>query len=261
MDQISVRTPEYVSLRFQTANLGSRAVAFIIDSAIILVVQLLIGLLGLVSVGGFDGLFGMSESVFMVIAIVIVIFFVINYGYFFLFEFFMSGQTPGKRMIGIRVIHENGHNVTLLSSFIRNLLRLIDSLGGYFIGIIMVFFHSKNKRLGDLVAGTIVVHERPGKKRLSKFDRFIQSRNLPLPHIEIDEVTMRSVDKEEWILLKTYSERILNVTEEERMQLTNQLANAIFGKFNIDLAGKSYKDLENTLLSLYLILKEEWDFE
>lgn len=262
-EQVSIKTPEFVSLRFQSANLGSRAVAFIIDNIIINVVQIIIGILGLVAIGGFDGLLAMAESSLVIVAIVIILFFIVYYGYFFIFEYFNSGRTPGKRAIGIRVIQENGHSVTLLSSLVRNLLRLIDSMPtGYFVGILMVYFHPKNKRLGDLVAGTIVVHERPGKgKRLTKFERYIQSRNLPLAEITIDEVTMRSIGSKEWNLLKTYSERLLSLSFDERNRLTEQMADVLFDKFRIDKRGKTRSNLEDILLTLYLLLKEEWDFE
>src|SRR5699024_646931 len=123
----------------------------------------------------------------------------------------------------------------------------------YFIGILMVYFHPKNKRLGDLVAGTIVVHERPGKgSRLTKFERLISDRNLPLTEVTIDEVTMRSTSPEEWKLLKTYSERFLNVSQLERDRLTEQMADVLFGKFGLEHRGKTIRDLENMLLSLYL---------
>lgn len=260
MDHVSIKTPEYVSLQFQTANLGSRSVAFIIDRVIIVLLQIIIGILGLLSIGGFEGLLGLSESAFIIIAIVVLIFFMINYGYFFLFEYFYNGQTPGKRLMGIRVIHESGHQVTLLMSLIRNLIRLIDSLGGYVVGILMVYFHPRNKRLGDLVAGTLVVHERASKRGRSKFNKLIQSRNLPLEHVSVDEHTIRSVTREEWMLLKTYADYLLDVSNKERIDLTNKLSFAILHRFGIDPSGKSNRDLEDILLTLYLLLKEEWDF-
>ncbi|MFK4996937.1 RDD family protein [Bacillus sp. N9] len=64
----------------------------------------------------------------------------INWGYFIVFEFVSGGRTIGKRVIGIRVIQDNGHSITFLSSLIRNLLRVIDSLPtSYLLGMIMIF--------------------------------------------------------------------------------------------------------------------------
>lgn len=261
-NEVSIKTPEYVSLRFQSANLGSRALAFIIDSLIVAVAQVIVLILAVLSVGGFESFFSMAESGFLILALVIIIFFIINYGYFIFFEYFNTGQTPGKRVVGIRVIQDNGHNITMLSSVIRNLMRIIDSLpSAYFIGIIMVFFHAENKRLGDLVAGTIVVHERPGKRKETKLDKLLRERNLPLPNLTIDELSMRSVGPREWNLLKVYSERFTQVTEEERIRLTRDLAEILLPKFHINPETRTYAQLEDILLSLYVLLREEWDFE
>src|SRR5690554_7293137 len=119
-----VKTPEYVSLQFQLANLGSRATASIIDYAIIIIAQILV-FLGLAFLAGFTSEFYFFSSGW-IIAIVFIILFVFNFGYFIILEYFWGGRTIGKRIIGIRVIQENGHNITLLSSIIRNFLRLID---------------------------------------------------------------------------------------------------------------------------------------
>ncbi|WP_223631568.1 RDD family protein, partial [Pseudomonas atacamensis] len=158
--------PEYVSLQFQLSGLGSRAAAFLIDQLILWAVNAVIIIILVIIMNNetFLPIFFAENTI--PIAITIVALFIINWCYFFAFEFFSGGRTIGKRILGIRVIQENGHSITLLSSFIRNLLRIIDSLPtAYLLGMIMVFFHSKHKRLGDLVAGTIVVHERKAKRK------------------------------------------------------------------------------------------------
>jgi uncharacterized RDD family membrane protein YckC len=165
-EQVDIKTPEYVSLQFQSAGLGSRAAAFIIDQIILLIVNILIiiGLLFMIN-GTFMDFFSSNMPSYLVGAAIILIF-IIRWGYFFAFEYFSGGSTLGKKMVGIRVIQENGHSITLLSSLIRNLLRIIDSLPmNYLVGMLMIFFHTKHKRLGDLVAGTVVVHERRKRKR------------------------------------------------------------------------------------------------
>ncbi|MFL6518461.1 MAG: RDD family protein, partial [Bacillus sp. (in: firmicutes)] len=165
-DHVDIKTPEFVSIQFQIAGLGSRSAAFIIDQLLLMTFNILSVILL------FFVLDGMSKMEFIFIgnslpiAITIIALFLVNWGYFFVFEFFSGGRTIGKKLMGIRVIQENGHSITLLSSFIRNLIRIIDSLPtAYFLGVIMIFFHSKHKRLGDLVAGTIVVHERKAKRK------------------------------------------------------------------------------------------------
>ncbi|HLS35335.1 MAG TPA: RDD family protein [Bacillota bacterium] len=261
-EQISIKTPEYVSLQFQSANIGSRAVAFIIDTLIIFIIQIILFFLGVFVIGGFETFLLMSESNFVIMAIIIILYFIINYGYYIFFEYYWAGQTPGKRITGIRVIQDSGHNITLLASFIRNLMRLVDTLPiGYFLGIITIFFHSKNKRIGDIVSGTIVVHERPGKRRDSRFERLIRNRNLPLTHLTIEDGMMRNIKDKEWDILKLYRERFIHLSRKNRKQMTNQVAEIIFPKFQIDITGKTPEEKEDILLTIYLKMQKEWDFE
>ena len=95
------------------------------------------------------------------VALLILFYFVLIWGYYALFEAFRNGQTPGKRVLKIRVIKDNGRQITFFESLARNLLRVIDALpSAYLTGVISILVTKQNKRLGDLVAGTIVVHER-----------------------------------------------------------------------------------------------------
>jgi uncharacterized RDD family membrane protein YckC len=263
-DHLDIKTPEFVSIQFQIAGLGSRSAAFIIDQLLLMAFNIL----SIVIL--FFVLDGMSKMEFIFIgnslpiAISIIALFIINWGYFFAFEFFSGGRTLGKELMGIRVIQENGHSITLLSSFIRNLIRIIDSLPtAYFLGIIMIFFHSKHKRLGDLVAGTIVVHERKTKrkKKLSPLENEIERRGLSMKELTIDDWTLKSLGIKEWKLVNTYASRFLQIPIVERNQLTEQMAELLFPKIGLDPVGEKTSDLENTLLVLYLILKDEWEFE
>jgi len=266
MDQerVGIKTPEYVSLQFQLAGLGSRTAAFIIDQLILMTANILLFIAALfLLTGGLDpgGLLGV-DSVIMGVAIIGI--FVINYGYFIVLEYFSGGRTIGKRVIGIRAIQDNGHSLTLLSSFIRNFLRLIDSLPtGYFLGILMIFFHSKHKRIGDLVAGTIVIHERKARKtvKLSPLEKEITKRGLTKDDVTIDEWALKSISQKDWNLIKTYSNRFIQLPQNERDKLTTQMADILFPKLGLDSAGKGNHVLEDTLLILYLILKEEWAYE
>ena len=81
-------------------------------------------------------------------------------GYFILFEIIWNGQTPGKRMVGIRVIRENGYPMRPIDAVIRNLVRIVDWLpGAYGIGVLTMLLNKRSKRLGDFASGTIVVRE------------------------------------------------------------------------------------------------------
>lgn len=263
-EKVQIKTPEYVSLQFQTAGLGSRGAASIIDYTMITVVSFVIFLIVIFVTEGQTSL-GLFEGASTVpIAIAIILIFLLFWGYFFVFEYFSGGRTIGKMLMGIRVIQDNGHSLTLLSSFIRNLLRIIDMLPVYyFIGMLMIFLNSKHKRIGDLVAGTIVVHERKAKRRkkISPLMKEIEQRNLSKNDLVLDEGSIKAMGMKEWKLVKTYSERLLQLSAADRSELTKQISGLILPKIGMDVIGKTDYDLENILLVLFIILQEEWEFE
>jgi uncharacterized membrane protein SpoIIM required for sporulation/uncharacterized RDD family membrane protein YckC len=153
---LEIETPEHVVLDYEIAGLGSRALAALIDTAIlagVLVAMLLLGAWVQARLPDVP-----------VFAAVVMLYFMTLWGYFTLFEGFREGQTPGKKWLGIRVIGETGHGITFRESAIRNLLRLADFLPPpYLIGALFVAIHPKGRRLGDLVAGTVVVRDRPAE--------------------------------------------------------------------------------------------------
>ncbi|TFJ93739.1 RDD family protein [Lentibacillus salicampi] len=261
-ENVSVKTPEFVSLDFKLAGLGSRAGAMIIDQLLLMIFNILTILI-LVFATQADFITFMNGST-VPLAIGIILIFIMNWGYFFVSEYFFGGKTLGKRLLEIRVIQDNGHSITLLSSLIRNLLRIIDMMPpAYFIGIIMVFFHSKHKRLGDIVAGTIVVHERKGKSatKSSLIEKEIEARGLTKESLSIDDWALRSFGMKEWKLVRRYSERLLQLEEADRLQLTKELATVLFPKIGLEPENMNNQEIEDTLLALYLIFKDEWEFE
>lgn len=144
-----VETPEHVRLDYELAGIGSRTLAALIDGAIIGGILLAITLLAgaVVSVGGGWGL-----------ALLIVLYYGTMLGYFALFEGLRDGQTPGKRATGTRVVRDTGHAVTVVEAGARGLLLPIDAA---LTGVALIMMHPRAKRLGDLVAGTVVVRDRP----------------------------------------------------------------------------------------------------
>ncbi|WP_034761158.1 RDD family protein [Rossellomorea vietnamensis] len=263
-EQVDIRTPEYVSLKFQPAGLGSRAAALMIDHIILTIVNILIVVLLFFVLADDNLKLNMFDFNSVLLGFFLITIFVINWGYFFALEYFWGGKTVGKRMLGIRVIQENGHSVTLLSCFIRNLMRIIDMLPvSYFLGMIMIFLHSKHKRLGDIVAGTIVVHERrvKGKRKEKAIEKEIRQRGLRQEDLSVEEWTLKQLGTKEWNLVRTYANRFLQLPLSERNHLSKKLADILFPKLGMDMEGKTYEELENTLLLLYLALREEWEIE
>jgi len=159
-DKLTIETPEQTALEFPIAGVGSRFLAFGLD----LLIQVLgsaIVLIGLGFGSAWLSRVGPSLSRMWVISIVVIFFFTVYYGYFAIFEAIWNGQTPGKRLLRIRVIKETCRPITPVESVARNLLRIVDQLPAFYaVGIASVLLSKQGKRLGDFVAGTIVVHER-----------------------------------------------------------------------------------------------------
>jgi uncharacterized RDD family membrane protein YckC len=166
-DQLSIDTPELVSIDLLLAGIGSRCLAVLIDYLIqgvtVWIGILLFAALGSGNAGSAPATHMSASSAYKwALAIVIAIPFLLHWGYFTLFEAFWHGQTPGKRLMKLRVIQQSGRALGLFESMGRNLIRFIDMLPGfYFVGALCVFVSRRQQRLGDMVAGTLVVHSTP----------------------------------------------------------------------------------------------------
>jgi uncharacterized RDD family membrane protein YckC len=164
-ESYAVETPEQVELHFPLAGLGSRFLALMIDILIQIAANLVLGIVIVIvfSIPATQRHVGsMSDTAAKwFVACVIFVYFLLYWGYFSLFEAFRNGQTPGKRVMKIRVIKDSGRQITFFEALARNLLRVIDLLPGMFlVGAVSIMVTRQNKRLGDLVADTLVVHER-----------------------------------------------------------------------------------------------------
>ncbi len=157
-----IETPERVPLHFALASIGNRFLACTIDHAM----QALIMILMLIAFFTLADYSSMSDQLTSapkwVYAVLILVLFLIITGYFAFFEWLWNGQTPGKRWLKLRVIREDGRPVTFWEASVRNLLRSFDMMPApfYSIGLISVFSTARDQRVGDLVAGTVVVRER-----------------------------------------------------------------------------------------------------
>jgi uncharacterized membrane protein SpoIIM required for sporulation/uncharacterized RDD family membrane protein YckC len=154
---VEVETPEHVAVSYALAGPGSRFAAFLIDAAILfgVLIALLFALVLLVRSGLPLPLLPAT------LAIVLLAMFAVVWGYFVYFEGFRDGQTPGKKKVGLRVVHEGGFPLTVRGAAIRNLLRLIDiqPIPSWLVGGAFIVLHPRAQRLGDMAAGTIVVRE------------------------------------------------------------------------------------------------------
>ena len=157
-------TPEGVDLGLSVAGPVPRALALALDSLIRLgLYLLLLPLLSLSKLGA--GLFLLGI-------------FLVDWLYPVLFEVY-RGATPGKRAMGLAVVHDDGTPVGLAASLIRNLLRIIDFLPLFYgVGLVSCLVDRDFRRLGDLAAGTLVIHAEASKGKSSAPPTAPQSSEL-----------------------------------------------------------------------------------
>lgn len=264
LEQSEIKTPEYVSVKYSYAGLGSRAVAFMIDQFI----------MGVFSFVLFMSLFFIFESQLIqinmdqlflwIIAGAILFAFIFEWSYYILQEFFWNGKTIGKKIVGIRVIQDNGHRITFLSSIIRNLMRLIDNLpSGYLAGMILIFFHAEKKRLGDLTAGTIVVHDRDRNRQRKRNDpvgKVVGMNRWSAADFSFDSFLKNQLTEKDFELVQTYCQRYLDLPVYEKDQLTRQVGEIILPKLDLTQYQGRTRETERILFVLYLQLEEEWSY-
>lgn len=163
-EKLIIETPEQTSIEFPLAGIGSRFLAVLIDTAIQVTVGIVVGL-SLVELGYVAGRPGIGPPPNVrvwIVAVMVLFYFLLMFGYFIWFESIWNGQSPGKRLTHIRVIKDSGQPITAIDAVGRNLLRIIDQLPiAYGIGVLCAWISPQSKRLGDYVAGTVVVHEKP----------------------------------------------------------------------------------------------------
>jgi len=150
-----IETPEHVRFHYPVAGPARRVVAYVLDGllrAAVVLVFAIIALMGGLALG--DAIAGVSQGV------ILLILFLLEWLYYTLWEIAWNGRTPGKRALDLRVVTVHGHPLRVGDSFLRNLLRAADFLPlGYAIGLLAMARDARFRRLGDMVAGTMVIVE------------------------------------------------------------------------------------------------------
>ncbi|MGP8252312.1 MAG: RDD family protein [Terracidiphilus sp.] len=201
-DQLNIDTPELVSIELPLAGIGSRFIAVLVDSLILGAVFLFLLIFAAFLLPAL-GAFGAKAATWGV-GVFILIFFLIFWGYFALIEAFNNGRTPGKRVARIRVIHQSGRGISFVESLGRNLVRVIDWVPGFYgVGIVAIFLSRRHQRLGDMVAGTLVVREREvdapmwGENASRTFMTAAPAAQSPMPAIGLPQ-TIGSESRGPW---------------------------------------------------------------
>ena len=294
-DDLSIQSSENVNFSVETAGVGSRLGAAFVDYLIQIVVVVLLVIAAfwgrsylpnnatwvkwLESVGG---------------ALLMLLIAVIWFSYHFLFEWLWDGQTPGKRWNGLRVLQSDGMPAGMWPIAVRNLLRTIDFLPfGYAVGGATALLSAHNRRIGDMVAGTIVAREKheAGQRVLdinqaadaflasfatlqtstsqtpdntaSAFPTSIPSADVPLRDLpraapfpaEAPPFDVKKLNDEDRELLLGFLQRRNKLKPDARARLAHSLATRIAAK--IQLAPPSRDESEAFLTTHLMVLHEK----
>ena len=215
---IEIITPEGVKLHYETAGIGIRALAITIDTIIIMAVIFVLAW-GL-SLSDDGVLSQTGQNIYMALFIVVIIF--INTVYFIFFELLFKGQTPGKKLTKIRVVKTSASPAAPGAIIMRNLLRIIDQLPVfYLVGIIAAFINPQERRIGDLVAGTIVIKEFKPKPM-----------KVPVPVMGSRPPDM-VLTPQEIMTLQSFFQREMELSPDRRKQLQKEYLDYFRRKYDL----------------------------
>ena len=243
-ERLIIETPERVELEFALASIGNRFLAVAIDHFIQYLSIFLIAwfFLSIAGYGASDAPESadklLTEMPKWTIAILILVLFLIFAGYFIVFEWLWNGQTPGKRLLKLRVIRDDGRPLTLWEAIARNLLRICDAVPGfilpvYSIGLIVIFLSPRDQRVGDLFAGTVVIRERAGEA--PTFAETFSTRITDSAFTRVQKPTGTNADvsrltEREVEVVESFLRRRWDLTERQRLWMAWRIALPIMYK-------------------------------
>ena len=231
LEKLNIDTPEQVALEFSLASIGSRFLALALDTLIQGICAAILFLLAIFAVGFATALAGLvmpGEPGPWILGALILGWFILYAGYFDIFEAVWNGQTPGKRVVGLRVIHESGRPVSLYEAVLRNVVRIADQMPGiYAVGIIAVFVTERSQRLGDLAAATVVVHETLVDATLPE-TAVMRSAGSAAPHYGAARLSSEEIG-----LIELFFRRRAELDGVARVRMAGQIADRVRERLDI----------------------------
>jgi uncharacterized RDD family membrane protein YckC len=234
-EQLKIDTPEQIALELPLAGIGSRFLAIAIDTLIQIALYLITGLIFLLLLPeGFSMFTFLPKTLGPAMAIFVG--FAIYWGYFAIFEIVWKGQTPGKRLAGIRVIKESGRPINAFEAIGRNFMRAVDMQPGilYGFGLVCMMLNKQSRRLGDFVAGTVVVHEKPSEEVRPTWNTAAAT--------DSSSGGMGQVTAEELVLIETYLSRRFELDPDVRLRTAIQIAERIKAKTGLQPQSHQHVD-------------------
>jgi uncharacterized RDD family membrane protein YckC len=227
---IEIETPEKIVFTYAVSSTGTRIFSYTID-VIIQFLTIVILIIIVYAVSGFNLANELRYNVSgLLVAFLYLVYFFIQWGYYILFEVIMGGQSPGKKLMKIRVIRTNGEPLDFATIVLRNLLRVVDAFPFYhLIGGLVSIVDKLSRRVGDIVADTIVVKEMEFNLKepdfRTVFRTLIQREKFSLLHKKLNE--------EQLYILRRFLNEKNSLTEEKQNEIALRLAKSVKKRLEI----------------------------
>ena len=228
-EQLSIETPEQININYQQAGIGSRFFAALIDTSLLTLISLVGYYVNRRFISELGDVLGNWLGALGGVAV-----FALFWGYYMVFEITTNGQSPGKRVLGLRVIKEGGYPISFGDSAIRNLVRIADFLPFFYcVGLCVMLVNRNWRRLGDLAAGTLVV-------KTARTD--LTLTNVPLePNAQPINISPQTFTYAAWIqpalvteaeldVIREYLVRRSTLQDSRRKELARTIASPIIEK-------------------------------
>lgn len=259
-DQVHFETPENIQVAYRVAGLGTRFIAWFLDT--ILLSLLAFALFLLLACSGVA-----SEAVLRSLpdpekvtphdtartfGYAIGLFILINglggFLYFIACELLLRGQTLGKRQMGLRVVKANGFSLDPMSIFVRNIFRVIDNLPVLWLVPLVT---ERSQRLGDLVAGTIVVFDQT--QPMSSVREVLAGRPPQESKFRFDATALKQARAEDVEAVEKVLERLSSMELDQQEMFLQRLVEPLATRLKMELpaAGDRLQFLEDFLAAVY----------
>jgi uncharacterized RDD family membrane protein YckC len=227
VDKLTIDTPEQTALEFVIAGIGSRFIAIALD----ILIQIAVGLVVIIALafGSVQLEAYLPKTGLWGVALLILFLFVLYFGYYAIFEILWNGQTPGKRISRIRVIKDSGRPLTPAESIGRNLMRIVDWMPTFYaVGVVSMLINKQNKRLGDLLVGSLVVRE----ATLTELRPIWQTTQNP-GDVSLAPMGAAMLTAEEASLIESYLQRRLDLDPVVRYRMADDIFRRLSPKLTI----------------------------
>ena len=214
-EHLSIETPEQIKITYSVAGVGSRFYAALIDFAILIPILFVGYYVTVRAILDLDERYGNWLAALAGIAT-----FVLQWGYYMVFEMAMNGGSPGKRALGLRVIKTYGYPISFSDSVIRNLVRIVDFLPLFYgAGLLTMLLNKNWQRLGDLAAGTLVVKDETGESPHQVKTPTVRKSN----YVYADWIQLEQVTDAELVAIREYLSRRASLPRLNRQRLARTI--------------------------------------